>query len=72
MNKNFRMVSIGIGTGATPFLAMAMALFTLSKTPEEGWLPLGCGLVFLLAALAFWGMGRKTHLRTYPVDRFDL
>ena len=72
MNKNFRMVSIGLGIGATPFLAMAMALFTLSKTPEESWLPLGCGLIFLLAALAFWGMGRKTHLRRHPVDRFDL
>jgi hypothetical protein len=72
MNKNFRRVSIGVGAGSTPFLAMAIALFTLSKTPEEGWLPLGCGLIFLLAAFAFWGMGRKTHFRTYPVDRFDL
>jgi hypothetical protein len=58
--KNFRIASIGMGIGAVLFFAGATALFTLSKSPEGGWLQLGCGATFLATALVFWWIGRET------------
>jgi hypothetical protein len=59
--KNFRMASLGMGVGAILFVAGAMALFTLSKSPEGGWTLLGSGALFLATAVAFWWMGRRTY-----------
>jgi hypothetical protein len=61
MNRNFKRASIAMGIGGVAFLAGAVPLFMFSKAPENGWLPLGCGVIFLIASVAFWWTGRRTH-----------
>jgi hypothetical protein len=60
-SKNLRLASLGIGVGALLFLAGALALFILSQAPEGGWTLLGCGGLFLVTAVEFWWMGRRTY-----------
>jgi hypothetical protein len=61
MNKNFRRASIGMGISGILFIAGALPSFLLSKTPEEGWTLFVSGVIFLVVAVAFWWMGRKTY-----------
>jgi hypothetical protein len=64
MKKNFRIASIVMLVVGVLFFAGATALFVFSKAPENGWLQLGWGVPFLLAAIAFWWLGRNTPLGT--------
>ena len=61
MNKDFRRAAIGMGICGVLFLAGAMAIFVLSKTPGGGWTLFGGGVIFLVAAAAFWWIGRRTY-----------